>query len=71
MTYQETLYKGKMVLVYSLKSKSGKFHFYIKKYIGKHGIVVKEAKNGMLQVKFKTHVRNIPAGCLYIIGEKV
>lgn len=71
MTYQETLYKGKIVLVYSLKSKSGKLHFYVKKYVGRHGFVVQEAKNGMLQVKFKTHVRNIPAGCLHIVGEKM
>lgn len=71
MTHQETLYKGKMVLVYSLKSKSGKLHFYLKKYIGRCGFVVQESKNGMLQVKFKTHVRNIPAGCLHITGEKI
>ena len=71
MTYQETLYKGKFVLVHSWKSKSGKLHFYIKKYIGRQGCVLREAKNGMLQVKFKTHVRNIPAGCLHIVGEKM
>ena len=71
MTYQETLYKGKVVLVCSLKSKSGKLHMYVKKYVGRIGFVTAEAKNGMLQVKFKSHVRNIPAGCLHIVGEKI
>lgn len=39
-------------------------HFYVKKYISKQGVVIGEAKNGMLQIKFKTHTRNIPAGCV-------
>lgn len=68
MTHQEVLYLGKTVLVYSLKSKSQKMHFYVKKYIGKQGVVIGEAKNGMLQIKFKTHTRNIPAGCVEIVG---
>lgn len=68
MTYQEALWKGKYVWVVSILSKSGKMHYTYRKYIGKGGFVLGEAKNNMLLVKFKNHTRAIPAGCLAEYG---
>jgi hypothetical protein len=65
MTYQEVLWQGKLVWVTSIKSKSGKLHRFVRKFVGRGGVVEREAKNGMLIVRFKqNHVRAIPAGCL-------
>lgn len=68
MTLQEILWKNKEVTPISIRSKSGKLHLYVKKYIGRTGVVQGEAKNGMLRIRFKSkfssHDRNIPAGCL-------
>lgn len=69
MTYQETLWQGKYVWIVSLMSKSGKMHRYVRKYVGRAGLVIGEAKNGMLLIRFKnsygsTHTRAIPAGCV-------
>lgn len=64
MTHQEVLWQGKLVWVTGLMSKSGKLHRYVRKYVGLGGIVLGEAKNGMLLVRFNRHTRAIPAGCL-------
>jgi hypothetical protein len=65
MTYQEVLWKDKLVWVVGIKSKSGKLHRYVRKYVGRGGVVTREAKNGMLLVHFKGKLsRAIPAGCL-------
>lgn len=64
MTHQETLWKHKKIMVISLMSKSGKIHLYVKKYIGRFGLVRGQAKNGMLLIRFKGHTRSIPAGCV-------
>ncbi len=65
MTYQEVLWAGKIVWVVSLLSKSGKIHRYLRKYVGKHGIVRGEAKNGTLLIEFSDRrTRAVPAGCV-------
>ena len=69
MTYQETLWQGRYVWVVSLMSRSGKMHLYVRKYVGRVGMVKGEAKNGMLLIQFKnshgiSHTRAIPAGCV-------
>ncbi len=69
MTYQETIWQGRYVCVVSILSKSGKIHRYVRKYVGRGGKVLGEAKNGMLLIEFKnhhgcTHTRCIPAGCV-------
>lgn len=64
MTYQEVLWQGKYVWITGVKSKSGRLHRYVAKYVGRGGAVVGEAKNGMLLVQFKSHTRAIPAGCV-------
>lgn len=65
MTYQEVLWQNKLVWVTGLVSKSGRLHRYVRKFVGRGGLVVAEAKNGMLLVEFgRNHVRAIPAGCL-------
>jgi hypothetical protein len=66
MTYQEILWQNKLVWVVSLLSRSGKIHRYLKPYIGRGGLVVGEAKNGMLLIEFglKKELRAIPAGCV-------
>ena len=70
MTYQEVLWQDKLVWVTGIVSKSGKCHRYVRKYVGRGGVVLREAKNGMLQVQFKRNqVRNIPAGCLTLYTE--
>lgn len=72
MTHQETIWINKYVWVTGIVSKSGKAHRYVAEYVGRGGLVEREAKNGMLQVRFTrngSHVRNIPAGCLTIYTE--
>ena len=65
LTYQELIYKDKVVFVSSIKSKSGKAHAYVSRYLGLRGIVQRESKGGMLLVKFgRQHYRAIPAGCV-------
>ncbi len=67
MTHQESIWNGKYVLVVSLVSKSGKVHMPVRKYVGRTGRFVREAKNGMLLVRFEEASSNkdvsIPAGC--------
>ncbi len=74
MTAQETLWAGKKVLVVSMVSKSGKVHYYLRKYVGMHGRFVREAKNGMLLIRFASKKgnidRSIPAGCCMQTGTK-
>lgn len=64
MTYQEALWKGRYVWVVSLMSRSGRMHRYVRKYVGRGGLVKGDAKNGMLLIQFKNHARAIPAGCV-------
>ncbi len=64
MTYQEALWKDKYVCVVSLMSKSGKMHRYVRRYVGRGGKVMGEAKNNMLLIQFRNHTRAIPAGCV-------
>ncbi len=64
MTYQEALWQGKYVWIVSLMSKSGKMHRYVRRYVGRGGLVLGEAKNGMLLIQFTNHTRCIPAGCV-------
>ncbi len=64
MTYQEALWKNKYVWVVGLMSRSGKMHRYVRKYVGRGGFVLGEAKNNMLLIQFKNHTRAIPAGCV-------
>ena len=69
MTYQETIWKNKYVWVTGIVARSGKAHRYVARYVGRGGMVVRSAKNGMLIVRFSTHERAIPAGCLSIYGQ--
>ena len=69
MTRQEAIWKNKYVWVVGILSRSGKLHYTYRKYVGRGGKVVGEAKNGMLLVEFSRHVRAIPAGCLAPYGE--
>lgn len=69
MTYQEVLYKGKLVWVVGILSKSGKMHYDLRKYVGRGGKVLGESKNNQLLVRFKNHTRCIPAGCIAIYGD--
>ena len=69
MTHQETIWQGRYIWVVSIMSKSGKIHRYVRKYVGRSGEVLGEAKNGMLLIQFKNqhgaeHIRSIPAGCV-------
>ena len=68
-TYQECIWQDKTVLVVSMMSKSGKVHSYVKRFVGRRGYVLREAKNGMLLIRFQMskHFRktiSIPAGCV-------
>lgn len=68
-TYQECIWQGKTVLVVSMMSKSGKVHAYVKRFVGRQGYVLGEAKNGMLLIRFqmtKYFIKtiSIPAGCV-------
>lgn len=70
MTYQEVLWQGKFVWITGIKSKSGKLHRYVREFVGRGGVVVREAKNGMLLVQLKPNLlRSIPAGCLTLYTE--
>ena len=73
MTYQETMWKDKIVLVTGLRSKNGKLHRYVANFVGLCGLVTKEAKNSMLLVYFKNSKkakhRAIPAGCLTLYSK--
>lgn len=70
MTIQEAIWKDQLVWVVGIMSRSGKLHRYVREYVGRGGVVVGEAKNGMLLVQFKrNHVRSIPAGCLALYTE--
>ncbi len=72
-TYQECLFAGKEVIVVSMVSKGNRIHSFVKPYVGHVGIVEREAKNGMLLVKFTyswchyDHYRAIPSGCVKIL----
>lgn len=70
MTYQEVIWQGHLVWVTGIMSKSGKCHRYVRKYVGRGGRVIGEAKNGMLLIQFDRHVRRaIPAGCVTLYTE--
>ena len=65
MTPQEIEWQGHLVWVTSIKSRSGRLHRWVRQYMGRGGVVEREARNGMLIVRFRqNHVRAIPAGCL-------
>ena len=69
MTYQEAIWKGKVVWVTGILSKSGRLHRVYRPYVGRGGRVVGEAKNGMLLIDFgRNHKRAIPAGCVAEYG---
>lgn len=68
-TYQECIWQDKTVLVVSMMSKSGKVHAYVKRFVGRRGYVLREAKNGMLLIRFQMtkyfrKTISIPAGCV-------
>lgn len=68
-TYQECIWQDKTVLVVSMMSKSGKVHTYVKRFVGRRGYVLGEAKNGMLLIRFQMSKRfkktiSIPSGCV-------
>ena len=78
MTYQETIWKDKIVMVTSIISSSGKMHRYLCKYVGRSGFVIGEAKNNMLLIEFAGRNRarqrifehrSIPAGCVTLYTE--
>lgn len=69
MTYQESLWQGRRVLVVTSISKRGNMHRHVWPYLGLTGSVVREAKNGMLLVQFENHTRAIPAGCLDAVSQ--
>ena len=65
MTYQETIWQGRLVWITGLRSKNGKLPRYVANFVGLGGLVTKEAKNCMLLVLFSNNTtRSIPAGCL-------
>jgi hypothetical protein len=65
MTAQEIEWQGHYVWVTGIVSRSGRVHRYVRRYVGRGGMVEREARNGMLIVRFRqNHVRAIPAGCL-------
>lgn len=69
MTYQECSWKDKTIMVVSMMSKSGKVHTYVKRFVGRQGYVLGEAKNGMLLIRFQMSkyfrkTISIPAGCV-------
>lgn len=73
MTYQETIWKGKVIWVVSMMSKNMRMHRYLRKYVGTGGYVMGEAKNGMLLVEFgqrsKRHLRCVPSSCVVEYGK--
>jgi len=73
MTYQETIWKNQIVIVSGIISRSGKMHRDLRKFVGRNGVVIGEAKNNMLLIEFSTRnkdrerirfLRSIPAGCV-------
>lgn len=68
MTYQEVLWKDKIVWVVSMMSKNKRIHRYLRKYVGQCGQVIGEAKNGMLLIDFShggyRHTRCVPSSCV-------
>ena len=70
MTRQEAIWKGKFVRVTGIVSNSGKEHPNLYRLVGRGGVVMGEAKNGMLLVRFSPKtLRSIPAGCLTLHSE--
>lgn len=70
MTYQEVLWQGKLIWVTGVVSRGGRAHRYVRKFVGRGGVVEREAKNGMLLVRFgKNTYRAIPAGCVTLYSE--
>lgn len=70
MTFQEVIYKDKILLVHGMMSFGGKVHPHVRKFVGKTGVCLGEAKNGMLLIKFpqkNSPVRAIPTGCCTIL----
>lgn len=75
MTNLEKIWADKHVFVYSMMSKSGKIHSYVRRWIGRIGVVVRESKNNQLLVKFgisqyKRKYIAIPPGCLKQLGDE-
>lgn len=72
MTYQDCIWKDKIVWVVSIMSKNKRIHRYLKNYVGRGGFVVGTAKNNMLLVEFCrgniSHFRSIPASCVVEYG---
>lgn len=73
MTYQETIWVGKIVVVTGIISRSGKCHHTMIPLAGHSGQVIGEAKNNMLLIEFvgsnkeKQRIfyrRAVPAGCV-------
>lgn len=71
MTNQECIWKHKLVRLITIRSKRGKLHWYLAKYCGMPGYVMREANNGMLLVRFDSSwlyagdmCRAVPASCL-------
>ena len=68
MTYQEGIWKGKIVWVVSMMTKNGRIHRYLREYVDCGGVVLGEAKNGMLLIEFDRcwyrHLRCIPSSCV-------
>lgn len=74
MTYLESIYKDKTVVVIGIKSNRGVLHLGIRKYVGRAGTVVGESKNNQLLVRFqlpleRSHLRAIPPGCVSKLDE--
>ena len=71
MTYQEVLWQHKDVRLVSIRGKQGPIHWELAKYCGMPGVVIREAKNGMLLVRFGASrneagdmCRAVPASCV-------
>jgi hypothetical protein len=70
VTYQECIWKDRFVWVVGWVAKSGRLHPHVVPYVGCAGYVVREAKNGMLIVRFnEKEDLSIPAGCLKPVSE--
>lgn len=71
MTPQEIIWKNRQVRVIGILSRSGKIHMNLRRYVGRVGTVLGEAKNNMLLIEFtssrhRLHTRSIPAGCVIL-----
>ena len=65
MTLQEIRWVGQFVQVTGTVSNNGRFHQYVSEYLDCVGIVLREAKNGMLLVQIGPKAtRAFPSGCL-------